>query len=214
MSSRSSLIIRDGYPFIIPLALISVFLAFMGMRWLVLLFFVLTFFVTWFFRNPERHIPAGDEIIVSPADGRILKIEEIEGGPFGGGRCRKVSIFMSVFNVHVNRAPCSGTIQSIRYHKGRFFSADLDKASELNENNAILIRTDTGIDIVTIQIAGLIARRIVCWIKEGMHIQKGERFGMIRFGSRLEVLLPLEAKVRVREGERVKAGETPIGSLI
>jgi len=214
MSSRSRLIIRDGYPFIIPLALFSVFLAFMGMRWLALLFFVLTFFVTWFFRNPERHVPAGDEIIVSPADGRILKIEEIEGSPFGGGRRRKVSIFMSVFNVHVNRAPCSGTIQSIRYHKGRFFSADLDKASELNENNAILIRTDTGIDIVTIQIAGIIARRIVCWIKEGMHIQKGERFGMIRFGSRLEVVLPLEAKVSVREGERVKAGETPIGSLI
>jgi phosphatidylserine decarboxylase len=214
MSSRSSLIIRDGYLFIIPLALFSVFVAFIGMRWLFLLFFVLTFFVTWFFRNPERHIPAGDEIIVSPADGRILKIEEIEGSPFGGERRRKVSIFMSVFNVHVNRAPCSGTIQSIRYHKGRFFSADLDKASELNENNAILIKTDKGIDIVTIQIAGLIARRIVCWIKEGMHIQKGERFGMIRFGSRLEVVLPLEAKVSVREGERVKAGETPIGSLI
>jgi len=214
MSSRNSLIIREGYPFIIPLALFSVFLAFVGMRWLVLLFCVLTFFVTWFFRNPERHIPAGDEIIVSPADGRILKIEEVEGSPFGEGRRRKISIFMNVFNVHVNRAPCSGKIQSIRYHKGRFLSANLEKASELNEKNAILIRTDSGIDIVTIQIAGLIARRIVCWIKEEMHIQKGERFGMIRFGSRLEVIMPLEAKVSVHEGDRVKAGETPIGCLL
>ena len=214
MSSRNSLIIREGYPFIIPLALFSVFLAFVGMRWLALLFCVLTFFVTWFFRNPERHIPAGDEIIVSPADGRILKIEEVEGSPFGEGRRRKISIFMNVFNVHVNRAPCSGKIQSIRYHKGRFLSANLEKASELNEKNAILIRTDSGIDIVTIQIAGLIARRIVCWIKEEMHIQKGERFGMIRFGSRLEVIMPLEAKVSVHEGDRVKAGETPIGCLL
>jgi phosphatidylserine decarboxylase len=214
MSSRSSLIIREGYPFIIPTALFSVFFAFMGMRWMALLFCVITFFVTWFFRNPERNTPAGDEILVSPADGRILKIEDIEGSPFGEGRRRKISIFMNVFNVHVNRAPCSGKIQSIRYHKGRFLSADLEKASELNEKNAILIRTDSGIDIVTIQIAGLIARRIVCWVKEGMQIRKGERFGLIRFGSRLEVMLPLEAKISVREGDRVKAGETPIGSLI
>lgn len=214
MSSRSSLIIREGYPFIIPTALFSVFFAFMGMRWVALIFCALTFFVTWFFRNPERHIPAGDEIIVSPADGRILKIEEVERSPFGGGRFRKISIFMNVFNVHVNRAPCSGKIQSIRYHKGRFLSANLDKASEQNEQNAILIQTDSGVDIITIQIAGLIARRIVCWIREGMHIQKGERFGMIRFGSRLEVMMPHNAKVSVRVGDQVKAGETPIGILI
>lgn len=213
MDSHRSAIIRDGYPFIIPPALLCVFLILTGMNRPALLLGILTFFVAWFFRNPERHAPEGDDVIVSPADGRILKIEEVEGGPFGAGRRRKISIFMNVFNVHVNRAPCAGKIESIRYHPGRFLSADLDKASELNERNTILIRMDSGMDIVTIQVAGLIARRIVCWIKEGMQIQKGERFGMIRFGSRLEVLLPLETKVVIREGDRVRAGETSIGCL-
>jgi phosphatidylserine decarboxylase len=213
MTSRNSLIIGDGYPFIIPTAALSLLFAFAGVGLAAFFFALLTFFVTWFFRNPERRIPSGADLIVSPADGRVLKIEEVEENHFGEGRRRKVSIFMNVFNVHVNRAPCSGHVRSIRYHKGRFLSADLDKASELNEKNAILIVTDSGKEIVTIQIAGPIARRIVCWVKEGMEVQKGERFGLIRFGSRLEVLLPVDSEIDVREGDRVKAGETTIGRL-
>ncbi len=216
MDSGNSLIAREGYPFIIPLVLLTVFLAFIGLSGIALFFFLAACFVTWFFRNPERKIPQGSGLVVSPADGRILKIEEIEESGENAltkGRRRKVSIFMNVFDVHVNRIPFEGTVSAVRYHKGRFLSADLDKASELNEKNAILIRTDAGADIQVIQIAGLIARRIVCWIKEGMYVNKGQRFGMIRFGSRVEVVLPVEAKVTIKPGDRVKAGETPIGWL-
>lgn len=118
---------------------------------------------------------------------------------------------MNVFNVHVNRAPCSGVIESIRYKKGSFLSADKDSASEQNEKNALLIRTGEGRKLVTVQVAGLVARRIVCWLKEGMEVRKGERFGMIRFGSRLDVFLPRDASVSVKIGDTVRAGETPIG---
>ncbi len=213
MDSRDNWIVREGYPFIFPLAIVTLVFAYAGLFWTAFFFFLITFFVTWFFRNPARRVPAGEGIVVSPADGRVLKIEDVEGGSLLNGRRRKISIFMNVFNVHVNRSPCSGTVTAIRYHKGKFLSADLDKASELNERNEILIRTREGVDILTVQIAGLIARRIVCWIKEKMYVNIGERFGMIRFGSRLEVFLPIEAKVLVKEGDRVKAGETLIGSL-
>lgn len=213
MPSRQSLIIGEGWPFIIPMLLAGLFTEWMGWRWLALIFFALSFFVIWFFRNPERTIPEGEKAIVSPADGRVLKIEEVSAEPFAEGRQKKISIFMNVFNVHVNRAPCSGRVESTRYHPGRFLSADLDKASELNEKNAVLIRTPSGTGIWTIQIAGLIARRIVCWVREGMLVQKGERFGMIRFGSRLEVLMPVDAEICVQAGDHVKAGETLIGYL-
>lgn len=118
---------------------------------------------------------------------------------------------MNVFNVHVNRMPYAGRVEGIRYQKGNFFSADLDKASELNEKNAVFLKTDGDTGILIVQIAGLIARRIVCWIREGMYVKKGDRFGMIRFGSRVELFLPAEARVIIKEGDRVKAGETPIG---
>ncbi|MEA3471128.1 MAG: phosphatidylserine decarboxylase, partial [Thermodesulfobacteriota bacterium] len=126
-------------------------------------------------------------------------------------RYKKISIFMSVFNVHVNRMPCSGHVKDIRYRKGKFFSANLDKASEFNENNAVLIETTDGREILTIQIAGIIARRIVCWIEKGMEATMGERFGLIRFGSRLEVFMPLETEVLVKRKDKVRAGETRIG---
>ena len=129
------------------------------------------------------------------------------------GPAQKISVFMSVFNVHVNRIPYSGTVGTIEYNKGNFFSANLDKASELNERNMVLINTDDGKKILTVQIAGLIARRIECWIKEGMHVRKGERFGLIRFGSRLEVFLPPDAITSIRVGDKVRAGETLIGWL-
>jgi len=211
--NHNNLIIREGFLFIIPLGIITVILAFAKVVWVSAFFFIVTLFVIWFFRNPERNIPDGGKSVVSPADGRVIKIEEVRENAILEGEFRKVSIFMSLFNVHVNRMPCSGMVDVIQYRKGRFFSANLDKASSLNERNSVLIKTDDGRMILTIQIAGIIARRIVCWLKEGMNIERGERFGLIRFGSRLEVFLPHDSTISVKVGDRVKGGETTIGYL-
>jgi phosphatidylserine decarboxylase len=212
-SNHSGLIVREGFPFILPpgiLALAAFFAGFPGSAFVLLL---LTLFVIWFFRNPERKTPEAPCLVISPADGKVIRIEETTSAERPGLPLRKISIFMNVFNVHVNRIPCSGEVSSIRYREGKFLSADLDKASELNERNTLLIRTEDGREIITVQIAGLIARRIVCWVREGEKVHKGERFGMIRFGSRLEVFLPQDSSVLVRVGDRVRAGETPIGGL-
>lgn len=211
--SHSSIIVREGFPFIIPLgaaALVCYIAGFIGASAILLL---LTLFVIWFFRNPQRTTPADQRLVISPADGKVIRIEETASDEMPGRSFRKISIFMNVFNVHVNRMPCAGEVFSIRYRPGKFLSADLDKASEQNERNAVLLRMADGREIITIQIAGLIARRIVCWLKEGMKVQKGERFGLIRFGSRVEVFLPPEANILIKVGDKVKAGETPIGGL-
>jgi phosphatidylserine decarboxylase len=158
-------------------------------------------------------MPEGPLQIISPADGRVIRIEEATSGEYPGRSFLKISIFMNVFNVHVNRIPFSGEVLSIKYKPGKFLSANLDKASALNERNTVLIRTDDGREIITVQIAGLIARRIVCWLKEGMKVTKGERFGLIRFGSRVELFLPPDSILLVKVGDKVRAGETPIGEL-
>ena len=213
MNRKDSMIVGEGYPFIVPPAALTVVFAYAGLFWLTTLFSVFTLFVVWFFRNPERVAPSGEGIFVAPADGRILKVEEVPAGENLTGPFWKISIFMNIFDVHVNRAPCSGTVTAIHYHKGRFLSANLDKASELNEKNTVVIRREEGEDVLVSQIAGLIARRIVCWVGEGVHVERGDRIGMIRFGSRVEVFLPRDAKVSVEAGTRVKAGETIIGWL-
>jgi phosphatidylserine decarboxylase len=211
--NHDGIIAREGLPFIIPLGIFTILFAFFGFIWITILFFIATAFVTWFFRNPKRRTPDDPKSVISPADGEVIKIEDIPESDFLKGPSKKISIFMNVFNVHVNRIPYSGTINSIHYHKGNFFSANLDKASSLNERNSILIKTDNGKEILTVQIAGLIARRIECWVKEGMHVNKGDRFGLIRFGSRLEIFLPSDSITSVKIGDKVKAGETPIGWL-
>ncbi|MHB8828169.1 MAG: phosphatidylserine decarboxylase family protein [Syntrophales bacterium] len=211
---HSRYIVEEGLPFIFSSFLVAILIYWAGFRFVSLLFFCLAFFVTWFFRNPERKTPEKEGLIISPADGLVLKIEEAQCAEAPGQTLRKVSIFMNVFNVHVNRFPCSGEVRTIRYKPGKFFSANLDKASELNERNTVVIRRADGCEIVAVQIAGLIARRIVCWSKERETAQKGKRFGMIRFGSRLEVFMPLSSVVLVNIGEKVRAGETPIGELI
>lgn len=211
---HSRYIIEEGTPFIISSLIIAILTLISGLKVLFILFFCVAIFITWFFRNPKRKPPEKETLIISPADGRVIKIEEARSEEIPGQTLRKISIFMNLFNVHVNRIPCSGQVQAIRYREGKFFSANLDKASELNERNTVVIRMADGREIVTIQIAGLVARRIVWWIKEKDMVQKGERFGMIRFGSRLEVFMPLDSDILVKIGDKVKAGETTIGELI
>ena len=211
--SHSRFIVQEGTPFIISLGVATLIAFFSGFTWVAVLFFLLTLFVVWFFRNPERTIPDNPLQLISPADGKVIRIEEVTSEEHSGRCFQKISIFMNVFNVHVNRIPCSGEVFAIRYKPGKFLSANLDKASALNERNTVMIRTDNGREILTVQIAGLIARRIVCWLKEGTKVKKGERFGLIRFGSRVEVFLPLGSTLLVKIGDKVRAGETPIGEL-
>ena len=205
---------REGFPFIgISSGLTLIFL-FLGHSVFFAIGLLITFFVVFFFRDPEREQPNIPHAVLSPADGRILAVERIDhsNNPLGAPGL-KISIFMSVFNVHVNRIPVGGSIQKINYHPGQFFSANLDKASEQNENNRVTLRTPDAQEIVVIQIAGLIARRIVCWIAEGDRVDRGQRFGLIRFGSRLEAFLPTNTRITVSKGQKVTAGETIIGYL-
>jgi phosphatidylserine decarboxylase len=210
---HDSLIAHEGYSFIIFSLVITVFVAFFGICWLTILFALVTFFIVWFFRNPERYFSEEEKVLISPADGKVIKIEDVELNDNISGKFKKISIFMNVFNVHVNRTPYSGKIEAINYHKGKFFSANLDKASQDNERNEVLIRTEDGRTIWVIQIAGLIARRIVCWVNVGASVKKGERFGIICFGSRVDIYLPGDFLPLVKLQDKVKAGQTPLGYL-
>jgi phosphatidylserine decarboxylase len=212
--SHKSFIAGEGFPFIMPLCVATPMAFLAGFKVIGFVLMILTFFVVWFFRNPSRNTPGKDGLVISPADGRVIRIEETTISDELSGRIfQKISIFMNVFNVHVNRIPCSGKVRFIHYREGKFLSANLDKASALNERNTILLETTDGREIMLVQIAGLIARRIVCWLKEGMQVSTGERFGLIRFGSRVEVFLPLGSTILVKVGDKVRAGETPIGEL-
>jgi phosphatidylserine decarboxylase len=211
--NHRSYIISEGLPFIIPLGMVMLVTFIAGFTWIAVPLLFLTLFTVWFFRNPERTMPENPLQIISPADGKVIGIEEVAGEGHPGHTLLKISIFMNVFNVHVNRIPFSGEVISLRYKPGKFLSANLDKASALNERNTVLIRTDDGREIRIVQIAGLIARRIVCWLKEGGKVTRGERFGLIRFGSRVELFLPLGSTLLVKRGHKVRAGETPIGEL-
>jgi phosphatidylserine decarboxylase len=210
---HDSIIASEGYPFIVFSLVITIFVAFLGISWLAILAALSTIFIIWFFRNPDRHFPEEENVVISPADGKIIKVENVEMNNTITGKFKKISIFMNVFNVHVNRNPYAGKIETINYHEGKFVSANLDKASSDNERNEIQIRTENGFSIWMVQIAGLIARRIVCWVKVGDTVKKGERFGLIRFGSRVDVYLPEDSHIVVKIGQKVRAGETPLGYL-
>lgn len=173
----------------------------------------ITLFVCWFFRDPDRDIPADEKSLVSPADGRVIIVEKQENCDYLSGPCIKVSIFMNVFNVHVNRVPFDGVVQKVQYHPGKFMNASFDKASLHNERNALMIKTADGAAYAVVQIAGLIARRIVNCVKKGEKIKKGDRYGMIRFGSRLDLYLPRDFDVAVNVGDTTKAGATIIGYM-
>ena len=205
---------REGFPFIFIGIGITLIFAFLGWATFTIITSVITIFVIRFFRDPERHHKEEKNAVLTPADGRIIEIKHMDekDNPLGQSSI-KVSIFMNIFNVHVNRIPIEGAIKKISYHPGKFFSADLDKASEQNENNRITLKTVGSKEILVIQIAGLIARRIVCWVDKGDTVKTGQRFGLIRFGSRLEVFLPADSRIVAQVRQKVKAGETVIGYL-
>lgn len=199
--------VRDAYKFFLPLLALGILSAFIHLFYLSLLFFVIAAFVCFFFRNPDRRIPAGNNLLVSPADGKVVKIAPIDGGE------QAISIFLNIFNVHVNRSPIAGELQQIEYKRGLFKAAFDDEASQVNEQNIITI-SGQGIRIVVRQIAGLIARRVVCWKKPGNSLQRGELFGLIRFGSRVDIVLPGQVKILVKVGDKVKGGSSIIGEYV
>ncbi len=183
-------------------------------RWVgALIFAAYTAFAVWFFRDPERYPPPGDDTVLSPADGRVVDVEDIQKAPYTGEPARKVGIFMSGFDVHVNRNPISGRVEGIYYKQGGFIKADLAQASLLNEQNAILLRRDDGVGVMFIQVAGLVARRIVCYLEIGDRVERGARMGMIRFGSRLDVYVSPDTEISVQKGDKVRAGETVLGTV-
>jgi phosphatidylserine decarboxylase len=206
-------IAREGYSFIVIGAVLTLGPWALGWERVAAIFFVLTVFIICFFRDPERKTDAEKGDIISPADGRVLSVEEVEKVPYLEGTCQRVCIFMSVFNVHVNRIPRSGNVEAIRYQPGRFLMGFSEKASLENEQNAVRIKDEQGKEIVMVQIAGLLARRIVCYLKEGQKVNRGERFGLIRFGSRVDLYLPKSAEVLVVPGDRVKAGIHKVARL-
>jgi len=201
---------REGWRFFIVFVFIS-FLSFFLSLFLFFMFSLISLFTLWFFRDPERYFESQDNQLLSSADGKICFIGE-EAPPKETNidkKMQKVSIFMNVFNVHVNRSPISGKIEKILYEKGKFFNASLDKASKYNERNSFIIKTDIE-KIIVVQIAGLIARRILSFISEADYVSKGDRIGLIRFGSRVDIYFPLNYEIKVNQGDIVVAGETII----
>lgn len=206
---------KEGYIFIAIFAVITLLL-FQVSNFMGVICLVLTVWCVCFFRDPDRVTPPGDKLIVSPADGQVVGISEAPAPielDMGDKEFTKVSIFLSVFDVHVNRIPIAGKITQLHYHPGKFFNASLDKASEFNERQTVLVETDKGVKIPVVQIAGLVARRIVCSLDENQEVKAGERFGIIRFGSRVDVYLPKGTKVDVLKGQRTIGGETIIAKL-
>lgn len=203
----------EGFPFIIPLILATSGSVWRGWVYVSVFFSVLTLFAVYFFRNPKRDIPSSDRVVLSPADGRVLHVHKCREERFFQKEATKVSIFMSLFNVHINRSPISGIVEEKSYNPGKFHLANTDKSSMENEQNAMVIRGKDGLRVLFVQIAGLIARRIVCYPDEGDLLQKGQIFGMIRFGSRLDVYLPEEVQTVVKAGDKVKGGESVLGTI-
>jgi phosphatidylserine decarboxylase len=203
----------EGWPFVLGGAAFAVVVYLLWPRGIPLaaLGLLLSLFSLWFFRNPDRTPPSGAGVVVSPADGRIVYAGASPPGLYAAEAGKRVSVFMSPFDVHVNRAPVTGRVASIRYRKGAFHVASVDKASLLNEQNGVAIVTPGGQTVTYVQIAGMLARRIVCDLTEGDAVRQGQRVGMIRFGSRVDLYLPAEVRLSVAIGDRVRAGEGVIG---
>ncbi|MCP5245343.1 MAG: phosphatidylserine decarboxylase [Burkholderiales bacterium] len=206
------LIAKEGWPFIAAAFLTALLVnIYAGFTWAVF-FWLIAVFVLQFFRDPPREIPSVPNAVLSPADGRIVAVEKVHD-PYLKRDAVKVSVFMNVFNVHSNRSPVDGNVRDKWYFSGKFINADLPKASLENERNALWIKTDNGSDVTCVQVAGLIAKRILCNVLPGDHLTRGQRFGFIRFGSRVDVYLPLETKINVNIGDKVYATTTVLAEL-
>ena len=213
MQNQNKPVAVEGYPFIGLFGFVTLVFAMIGWGFLTFLALLLTLFTIYFFRNPERVVPEGENLVVAPADGKVIFVGDIEESRYFQERVTKVSIFMNVFNVHVNRAPCSGKVVEMYYQKGEFLNASLDKAAKCNEQGGILLEAENGSRILFVQIAGLVARRIVTYPVVGDLLQRGMRYGLIRFGSRVDIYFPKGSEVTITLGEKTVAGETVLGTL-
>ena len=206
------LLAREGWLYLFLAVLAAVFAYFVFSIAIFLVFFLLALFVLQFFRDPHRAIPQEENVIVSPADGKVIFVGEVDD-PYLDRKALKISVFMNVFSVHSNRAPLSGQVKKVDYSAGLFVNAALDKASEANERNAIVIEDSDGRQIVSVQVAGLVARRILCYVKAGDELERGQRYGFIRFGSRVDLFLPTDFKTRVSVGQNVSSGHDILGEF-
>ena len=205
------IIAREGWPFL-GLALVAALLASQFLGWWSIPFWIIALFVLQFFRDPARVIPQDPNAVLSPADGRIVVVGKAHD-PYANREALKISVFMNVFNVHSNRAPVDGKIEKVDYFPGQFVNADLDKASTENERNALVITAANGETVSCVQVAGLIARRILCYVDAGDGLARGQRYGFTRFGSRVDVYLPLSAQPKVAVGDKVSATETVLAQF-
>lgn len=203
---KVKVMVRDVYRFLLPLLILGILFFLLKLPLIALLFLILAVFVGFFFRNPDRRIPDGN-LIVSPADGKVVKVSRAGDGE------QTISIFLNIFNVHVNRSPISGELEQLEYRRGKFKAAFEEEASRVNEQNILTIKGQ-GIRIVVRQIAGLIARRVVCWKKPGESLQRGELIGLIRFGSRVDIVLPQQVRILVQIGDQVKGGSSILGECL
>ncbi|HUF21025.1 MAG TPA: phosphatidylserine decarboxylase [Burkholderiales bacterium] len=205
------LIAMEGWPFLAAAAVIAMLVTW-GAGWWSLPFWLMALFVLQFFRDPARAVPQDRDAVIAAADGRVVSVQKATD-PYRQCEALKVSVFMNVFNVHSNRSPVDGQVEQVFYHPGSFLNAALDKASIENERNALLIRTQGGGDVTCVQIAGLIARRILCYVGPGAELTRGQRFGFIRFGSRVDLYLPVSARANVSVGDKVYAGQTIVARI-
>jgi phosphatidylserine decarboxylase len=204
---------KEGFPFIGMAAGITLIAGWLGWLAVAVAAAVLTVFVSWFFRNPPREIPQGPGLVVSPGDGKVLAVEEEFEPRYIKDRAVRISIFLNVFDVHINRIPCEGIIEDVQYQPGLFLVASKPHATLKNEQNAVMIKTVEGAKVLCVQVAGLIARRIVWWVHPKDRAVRGERYGLIRFGSRIDTYVPVGTAIKVAVGDRVKGGETIFGVL-
>ncbi len=206
-------IAREGFPFVFGPGVPAIAAGLAGWGGTALALSALSVYCAWFFRNPARVIPSGEDLIVSPGDGKVVAIEHEFESRFLKADSIRVSIFLNIFNVHINRVPCDGSLHDVVYQPGQFLVASKPDATVKNEQNALMIQRTDGKKVLCVQVAGLIARRIVCWASPGEQVGKGDRFGLIRFGSRMDVSLPKESELRVKVGDQVKGGTSIIAEL-
>lgn len=205
------IIAREGWPFLAISVALSIAASLWCLTWSIPLW-IISLFVLQFFRDPGRVAPAQENAVISAADGKVIVVEKAFD-EYLKRDALKISVFMNVFNVHSNRSPVDGVVQQAWYNAGKFFNAALDKASAQNERNALWIKTTSGVDVTCVQIAGLIARRILCYVGPGVALSRGERYGFIRFGSRVDIYLPVDAQPKVSIGEKVQAGTTILAEI-